>query len=153
MHVGSVGHQLQLNSLGRTSDTMLPDGNGLFRPLSKLFPLVVYICSTRTLYADCLLIHDSLRNLVISVSWKIIRFETQPESESEKEMSVATREAGRATYIYNQIPKVKENVVWTLNSSLEEHCKQMIVPGVGTRAEFQASPPSQKPDEMRDCEF
>ena len=50
------------------------------------------LCSIRTLYADCLLIHDSLRNLVIRIksvcTWKIIRF----QSESEKEMNVATRE-------------------------------------------------------------
>ena len=29
--------------------------------------------------------------------------------------------------------------MWTLNSSPEEHCKGMIVAGVGTRAELQAS--------------
>ena len=32
-----------------------------------------------------------------------------------------------------------QNVVWTLNSSHEEHCKQMIMPGVAGRAELQAS--------------
>ena len=56
------------------------------------------------LYVDYLLvIHYVILSCLIRIksvsTWKIIRFETQPESDSLTEMSVATRKAGRATVI------------------------------------------------------
>ena len=87
------------------------------------------MCSIRTLYADCLLIHDSLRNLAIRIksvcTWKMIRF----QSESEKEMNVATRKAGRATCVWDTTTLYLLLEFWDLMKIYSPDVLRIVLPG------------------------